>query len=191
MWICDGPGKGHHSSNLSQHGLGRDCLGDHFGKSEAKRKTLSGICGFVMVLARIIIFKFVPTWSGKRLSWGPFRKNWSREKNLIRNMWICDGPGKDHDFPNLSQHGLGRDCLGDHFGKSEAKRKTLSGICGFVTVLARVIIFQLFPTWSGKGLSLGPFRKKWSQEKTLSGICGFLMVPARAIIFPAFPNMVW
>ena len=60
MWICDGPGKGHHFSNLSQHGLGRDCLGDHFGKSEAKTKTLSGICGFVMVLARLIILPTFP-----------------------------------------------------------------------------------------------------------------------------------
>ena len=60
-------------------------------------------------------------------------------------MWICDGPGKDHNFSNCSQHGLGRDCLGYHFGKSEAKRNTLSGVCGFVMVLARVIIFQILP----------------------------------------------
>ena len=66
MWICDGPGKGHHSFNFSQHGLARDCLGDHFGKSEAKRKTLSGICGFVMVLARIMVSPTFPNmvWQG-------------------------------------------------------------------------------------------------------------------------------
>ena len=66
MWIFDGPGQGLHFSNFSKHGLGRDCLGDHVGKSEAKRKTLSGICGFVMVLARIIIFPIVPNmvWEG-------------------------------------------------------------------------------------------------------------------------------
>ena len=66
MWICDGPGKGHHSFNFSQHGLARDCLGDHFGKSEAKRKTLSGICGIVMVLARLTILPTFPNmvWQG-------------------------------------------------------------------------------------------------------------------------------
>ena len=60
-------------------------------------------------------------------------------------MWIFDGPGQGLHFSNFSKHGLGRDCLGDHFGKSEAKRKTLSGVCGFVMVLARVLIFHLFP----------------------------------------------
>ena len=79
------------------------------------------------------------------MSWGPFWKKWSQEKSLIRNMGICDGPCKDHHFSNCSQHGLGRDCLGDHFGKSEAKRKALSGVCGFVMVLARVIIFEIVP----------------------------------------------
>ena len=66
MWICGGPVKGHHSFNFSQHGLGSDCLGAHFEKCEAKRKTLSGICGFVMVLTRIIIFQIVPNmvWEG-------------------------------------------------------------------------------------------------------------------------------
>ena len=56
MWIFDGPGKGLHFSNFSKHGLGRDGLWGHFEKEEAKRKTLSGVCGFVMVLARVIIF---------------------------------------------------------------------------------------------------------------------------------------
>ena len=66
MWVCDGPGKAHHSSKFSQHGLGRDCLGDHFGKSVTERQTLSGICGLVMVLTRIIIFPTVPNmvWEG-------------------------------------------------------------------------------------------------------------------------------
>ena len=67
------------------------------------------------------------------------------QKTLPRIYGFCGGPGKDHHFSNCSQHGLGRDCLGDHSGKSEAKRKTLSGICGFVMVLARVIIFPAFP----------------------------------------------
>ena len=58
MWIFDGPGKGLHFSNFSKHGLGRDGLWGHFEKEEAKRKTLSGVFGFVMVLARVIIFQF-------------------------------------------------------------------------------------------------------------------------------------
>ena len=66
MWICNGPCKGHHFSNFSQHDLVRNVLGTILEKSEAKRKTLSGICGFVMVLARIIIFPIVPNmvWEG-------------------------------------------------------------------------------------------------------------------------------
>ena len=103
--------------NFYEHGLGRDCLGDHPGKVKPRKK-------------------------------------------LIRNFRENDGSDKGHHFANFSQHGLAMNCLWGHFEKSEAKRETLSGICGFVLVLARVIIFQLFPTWSGKGLSLGPFRKK-------------------------------
>ena len=48
-----------------------------------------------------------------------------------------------------------RDCLGDHFGKSEAKRKTLSGICGFVMVLARVIILPTCPNMVWEGIVFG------------------------------------
>ena len=70
-------------------------------------------------------------------------------------MWVCDGPGKGHHFSNFSQHGLVRDCLGDHFGKSVAKRKTLSGICGFVMVPARVIILSTFPNMVWPGIVLG------------------------------------
>ena len=75
-------------------------------------------------------------------------------------MWIRDGPGKGHHFPNFSQHGLVRDCLGDHFGKSEAKRKTLSGICGFVMVLARVFIFPTCPNMVWEGIVLGTILEK-------------------------------
>ena len=66
MWICNGPGKGHHFANFSQHDLVRIVLGTILEKSEANRKTLSGICGFGMVLARIIIFPIVPNmvWEG-------------------------------------------------------------------------------------------------------------------------------
>ena len=145
MWICDGPGKDHDFPIHAQHGLGMDGLGHHFEKSEAKGKTLSGICGFVMVLARIIIFQFFPAWFGKGLTWGPFWKKGNQKKNLIRNMRICDGPGKEHHFANFSQHNMGKDCLGDHFAKSKAKRTTLSGICGFVMVLARLTLLPTFP----------------------------------------------
>ena len=75
-------------------------------------------------------------------------------------MWICDGPDKDYHFSNCSKHGLGRDCLGDHFGKSEAKRETLSGICGFVMVLTRIIIFQIVPNMVWEGIALGTILEK-------------------------------
>ena len=81
-------------------------------------------------------------------------------------MWICDGPGRGHHFSNLSQHGLGRDCLGDHFGKSVAERQTLSGICGLVMVLTRIIIFQIVPSMVWKGIVLGTiFEKVKPSEK--------------------------
>ena len=187
-----------------------------------------------MVLARVIIFQVFPTWSGKGLSRGTFWKKWSQEKHLIRYMWLCDGPGKGHHFSNLSQHGLGRGCLGDQFAKNEAKRKTWSGIYSFLMVPARVIIFptfpnmvwegivlgtileemkprekpyqeyvdlwwswqgssfpQLFPTWSGKGLSSGPFRKKRSQEKNLIMNMWICDGPGKGHNILTFPNMVW
>ena len=75
-------------------------------------------------------------------------------------MWICDGPGKDHDFPIHAQHGLGMDGLGHHFEKSEAKGKTLSGICGFVMVLARIIIFPIVPNMVWEGIDLGTILEK-------------------------------
>jgi hypothetical protein len=37
----DGPAKGHHFTNFSQHGLARDGLGANFWKSDAKEKTLT------------------------------------------------------------------------------------------------------------------------------------------------------
>ena len=123
MWICNGPGKDHHFSNCSQHGLGRDCLGDHFGKSEAKRKTLSGICGFVMVLARLTIPPTFPNmvWQGVVL--GSILEKANPRQKLIRNLCKTDGPDKGHHFSNFAEHGLARGCLGEHFGKSEAKGK--------------------------------------------------------------------
>ena len=60
MWICNGPGKGHHFSNFPNMAWEVIVLGPIFEKCEAKRKTLSGVCGFVMVLARVIIFQFFP-----------------------------------------------------------------------------------------------------------------------------------
>ena len=75
-------------------------------------------------------------------------------------MWICDGPGKAHHSSNFSQHGLARGCLGEHFGKSEAKRNTLSGICEFVMVLAKIIIFQTFPNMVWEGIVLGTILEK-------------------------------
>ena len=60
-------------------------------------------------------------------------------------MWIGDGAGQGLHFSNFSKHGLGRDGLWGHFEKEEAKRKTLSGVCGFVMVLPRVFILQIFP----------------------------------------------
>ena len=75
-------------------------------------------------------------------------------------MWVCDGPGKGHHFSNFSQHGLVRDCLGYHFRKSEAERKTLSGICGFVIVLARLTILPIFPNMVWEGIVLGAIWKK-------------------------------
>ena len=38
MWICDGPGKGDHFSNFSQHGVGRDCLGSNLEKVKPREK---------------------------------------------------------------------------------------------------------------------------------------------------------
>jgi len=123
MWICDGPGKGHHFSNFSQHGLVRDCLWGHFEKSEAKRKTLSGICGFVMVLARLTIPPTFPNmvWQGVVL--GTILEKANPQQKLIRNLCEIDGPDKGRHFPNFSQHGLARGCLPEHFGKSEPTAK--------------------------------------------------------------------
>ena len=81
-------------------------------------------------------------------------------------MRICDGPGKEHHFANFSQHGLGRGCLVDHFGKSEAKGKTSLGICGFVMVLARVIILPTFPNAVWEGIDLGTILEKWKPKET-------------------------
>ena len=144
-----------------------------------------------MVLARVIIFQLFPTWSGKGLSLGPFRKKWSQEKNLIRNMWICDGPGKARHSSNFSQHGLARGCLGDHFGKSEPTTKAYQESLWNWRPWQRASFSQLFPTWFGKGLSPGAFWKKRTHGKSLSGIFVKLMALTRGIIFPTFPNMVW
>ena len=75
-------------------------------------------------------------------------------------MWICDGPGKGYHFSNFSRHGLGRDCLEAHFEKNAAKRKTLSGICGFVMVLSRVVILQICPNMVWEGIDLGTILEK-------------------------------
>ena len=52
----DGPDRSNHSLKCHQRGQARDCLGDHSRKSRARKKTLSGICGKVMVLMGDIIF---------------------------------------------------------------------------------------------------------------------------------------
>ena len=145
MWICDGLGKGHHFSIFPQSDLVRNVLGTILEKVNLREKPYQEYVDLWWSWQGSPFLQLFPTWFGKGLSWGAFWKKWIQEKYLIRNMWVCNGPGKDHHFSNCSQHGLGRDCLGDHFGKSEAKRKTLSGVCGFVMVLARVIIFQIFP----------------------------------------------
>ena len=107
-------------------------------------------------------------------------------------MWICDGPGKGHHSSIFFQHDLVRNVLGTILEKSEAKRKTLSGICGFVMVLARIIIFPIVPNMVWEGIVLGTIlEKSEAKRKTLSGICGVVMVLARITIFQIVPNMVW
>ena len=98
-----------------------------------------------MVLARIIIFPIVPNMVWEGIVLGTILEKVKPRENLIRSMWICDGPGKGHHFSHFSQYDLVRNVLGTIFGKSEAKRKTLSGICGFVMVLARLTIPPTFP----------------------------------------------
>ena len=94
------------------------------------------------------------------------------QKTLPRIYGFCGGPGKDHHFSNFSQHGLGRNCLGDHFGKSEAKRKTLSGICGFVMVLARIMVSPTFPNMVWQGVVLGSILEKAKpREKLVRNLC--------------------
>ena len=82
-------------------------------------------------------------------------------------MWIRDGPGKGHHFPNFSQHGLVRDCRWGHFEKSEAKRKTLSGIREFVMVLARLTIPPTFPNMVWQGVVLGSILEKATPRQRL------------------------
>ena len=145
MWICNGPGKGPHFSNFSQHDLVRNVLGAILEKVKPREKPYQEYVDLWWSWQGSSFFQLFPTWSGKGLSWGPFWKKWSQEKNLIRSMWICNGPGKGHHSSNSSQHDLVRNVLGTILEKSEAKRKTLSGVCGFVMVLARIIIFPIVP----------------------------------------------
>ena len=75
-------------------------------------------------------------------------------------MWKIDGPDRGHHFPNCYQHGLARDCLGDHFEKSEARKKTLSGICGKVMVLIGAIIPPTLTNVVWQGIFLGTIFEK-------------------------------
>ena len=67
-----------------------------------------------------------------------------------------DGPDGGHHFLNFHKHCQARDCLGDHFGKNEAREKTLSGICGQVT---GTIIFLTFANMVWEGIVFGTIFK--------------------------------
>ena len=94
-------------------------------------------------------------WEGIAL--GTILEKVKPRKKLIRNLHGHDGSDKKHHFANFSQHGLAMNCLWVHFEKREENRTPLSGICGFVTVLARLTIF---PTWSGKVIDMGNILEK-------------------------------
>ena len=124
MVIYRYPIRGDQTVNFYEHGLGRDCLGDHPGRVKPRKK-------------------------------------------LIRNFRENDGSDKRHHFANFSQHGLAMNCLWGHFEKSEAKRETLSGICGFVLVLARLTILPNFPDMVWEGIVLVTILEKVKpREKT-------------------------
>ena len=166
MWIGDGAGQGLHFSNFSKHGLVRNVLGTVLEKVKPRKKPYQEYVDFWWSWQGSSFFKLFQTWSGKGWSLGPFRKRGSQEKNLIRSMLICDGLGKGHHFSIFFPTWSGKECLGDHFGKSEAKRKALSGICGFVMVLARIIIFPIVPNMVWEGIVLGTILEKVRPRET-------------------------
>ena len=73
-----------------------------------------------MVLIGAIIFSTFTNmvWQGVVLG-NIFAKVRPRE-NQFRKKWKSNGPDRGNHFFNFYQHGLARDCLGNHFRKSEA-----------------------------------------------------------------------
>ena len=63
-------------------------------------------------------------WEGVVL--GSILKKVKPKQKLIMNLCKTDGLAKGHHFSNFSQRGLARGGLGGHFGKSDAKEKTLT-----------------------------------------------------------------
>ena len=123
-------------------------------------KILSGILVKLTASTRGIIFPTFPNMVWQGIVLGSILEKASPRQKLNRNLREIDGPDKGHHFSNFSQHGLARGCLGEHFGKSQAKRNTLSGICEFVMVLARIIIFPTFPNMVWEGTVLGTILEK-------------------------------
>ena len=75
-------------------------------------------------------------------------------------MWICDGPGKGHHFSNFPNMVWEVIVLGPISKNVKPREKTLSGICGFVMVLTRIIIFQIVPNMVWEGIALGTILEK-------------------------------
>ena len=146
------------------------CLGRHCPKDcwriYGKAKSLAGICGLVMVLARVFIFQTFPNMVWEGMVFGAIsKKRKPREKpyqEYVDLWWSWQGSSFFNFFPTWS----GKESLGDHFGKSEAKRKALSGICGFVMVLARIIIFPIVPNMVWEGIVLGTILEKVKPRET-------------------------
>ena len=73
-----------------------------------------------MVLIGATIFQIFTNMVGQGIVFGTISGKVRTWKNLIRNMWQSDGPDRGHHFPNIHQHGLAGNCIGDHFGTTEA-----------------------------------------------------------------------
>ena len=106
-------------------------------------------------------------------------------------MWQSYGPDGGHHFRNFYKHCSTRDCLWDHFEKSEASGETLSGISGKVMVLIRVITFSTFINMVWQVIVFGTFLVKVKSITNLSRICRKVMVLIGAIIFQTSTSMVW